>query len=179
VVDLAHNVLADKSARSLLVVGHTDAIGPDEYNANLSMNRAVTVAAKLRELGINDKLLGVVPMGEAQPAATNRSAEGRSQNRRVEFFISDVPGAPHKVIERINFNPCHRNDHEVPLDQVNPECNKETRVPVFAGSGRGQPEAVLNLSRVSLTTTSSLPMTRIPLPKEILQRPSLKDLTID
>lgn len=142
------------------------------------MNRAVTVAAKLREFGVNDKLLGVVPMGEAQPAATNRSAEGRGQNRRVEFFISDVPGAPHKVIERIPFNPCHRNDHEISLDQVNPECTMDIRVPVFSGSGRGRPEAVLNLSRAPLTTPS-VPNNRIPLPNEILQRPSLKELTID
>src|ERR1700712_5266500 len=52
-------VLADRSARSLLIVGHTDSVGTEKYNAILSLNRAVAVAAKLREAGINDKLLAV------------------------------------------------------------------------------------------------------------------------
>ncbi|MEA2883643.1 MAG: OmpA-OmpF porin, family, partial [Bradyrhizobium sp.] len=77
-LDMAKTILNDTSARSVLVVGHTDAIGPDQYNSTLSLNRAVAVASKLREAGINDKFLGVVPMGEAQPVATNRTPEGRA-----------------------------------------------------------------------------------------------------
>jgi outer membrane protein OmpA-like peptidoglycan-associated protein len=177
ILDLAKTILSDKAARSVLVVGHTDAIGPDQYNSTLSLNRAIAVASKLREATVNDKMLGVVPMGEAQPRATNRTAEGRAQNRRVEFFISDFPEATRKAIELINFNPCHRNDQDIGSGQINPECNHtDTRIPLYAGaSGQGRPEVILNLGRQSLTT-SSIPTNRTPLPNEILVRPSLKDL---
>jgi outer membrane protein OmpA-like peptidoglycan-associated protein len=176
ILDLAKTILDDKSARSVLVVGHTDAVGTDQYNTTLSLNRAVAVASKLREFGISDKLLGVVPMGEAQPVATNRSLDGRARNRRVEFFISDFPEATRKAIELINFNPCHRNDQDVGVGQINPECtNSDIRIPLYAGSsGQGRPEIMLDLGRQALTT-SSIPTNRIPLPNEILVRPSLKD----
>ena len=176
ILDLAKTILNDKSARSVLVVGHTDAIGTDQYNSTLSLNRAVAVASKLREAGVSDKLLGVVPMGEAQPMATNRTPEGRTQNRRVEFFVSDFPEATRKAIELINFNPCHRNDQDVGVGQVNPECsNSDIRIPLYSGSsGQGRPEVMLDLGRQALTT-SSVPTNRIPLPNEILVRPSLKD----
>jgi outer membrane protein OmpA-like peptidoglycan-associated protein len=177
ILDLAKTILSDKSARSVLVVGHTDAVGTDQYNSTLSLNRAVAVASKLREAGVNDKLLGVVPMGEAQPMATNRTADGRAQNRRVEFFISDFPEATRKAIELVNFNPCHRNDQDVSVGQTNPECNNsDIRIPLYSGSsGQGRPETMLDLGRQALTT-SSIPTTRLPLPNEILARPSLKDL---
>jgi outer membrane protein OmpA-like peptidoglycan-associated protein len=176
IADLAKTILIDKSARSVLVAGHTDAIGTDQYNATLSLNRAVAVASKLREAGVNDKLMGVVPMGEAQPMATNRTVEGRTQNRRVEFFISDFPEATRRAIELVNFNPCHRNDQDVGVGKTNPECNNiDIRIPLYSGSsGQGRPE-MLDLGRQALTT-SSVPTNRIPLPNETLVRPSLKDL---
>jgi outer membrane protein OmpA-like peptidoglycan-associated protein len=179
ILDMAKTILNDKSARSVLVVGHTDAVGPDQYNSALSLNRAVAVASKLREAGVNDKLLGVVPMGEAQPIATNRSADGRAQNRRVEFFISDVAEATRKAIELIKFNPCHRNDQDIAAGQINPECNNtDIRIPLYAGSsGQGRPE-MLDLGRQALTTPA-VPSSRIPLPRDIPVRPSLKDLELD
>ena len=62
--------------------------------------------------GIIDKFLGIVPMGRAQPRTTNSTPEGRAINRRVEFFISDVRGAPEKAIQQIKYDPCYRNDNE-------------------------------------------------------------------
>jgi outer membrane protein OmpA-like peptidoglycan-associated protein len=176
ILDLARTVIADKSARSLLIVGHTDSIGSDEYNSALSLSRAVAVAARLKENGVNEKLLGLVPMGEAQPIATNKTKEGQAQNRRVEFFISDIPGATRKAIERIKFDPCHRNDQDVPAGQSNPECAMaEIRIPLYEGaSGRSATE-YLELSR-SVLSTGSVPTSRPSLPTEILVRPSLKEL---
>lgn len=176
ITDLARTVIGDKTARSLLIVGHTDSIGSDEYNRALSLSRAVAVAAKLKENGLNEKLLGLVPMGEAQPAATNKTREGQAQNRRVEFFISDVPGATRKAIERIKFDPCHRNDQDVPQGQSNPECARaEVRIPLYENTGRSATE-FLDLGRSALST-SSVPTARPVLPTETLTRPSLKELT--
>jgi outer membrane protein OmpA-like peptidoglycan-associated protein len=176
ILDLARTVVADRSARSLLVVGHTDSIGPDEYNAALSLSRAAAVATRLKDSGVNEKLLGLVPMGEAQPMATNKTKEGQAQNRRVEFFISDGPGVTRKAIERIKFDPCYRNDQDVPARQPNPECARaEVRIPLYDGaSGRSVME-YLDLGRAALSTESA-PTSRPSLPTEILTRPSLKDL---
>jgi outer membrane protein OmpA-like peptidoglycan-associated protein len=176
ILDLAKTVIADRSARSLLIVGHTDSIGSDQYNSALSLSRAVAVAAKLKDNGLNEKLLGLVPMGEAQPAATNKTREGQAQNRRVEFFISDVPGATRKAIERIKFDPCHRNDQDVPPGQSNPECARaEVRIPLYDGaSGRSATE-YLDLGRAALSA-GSVPTSRPALPAEVLVRPSLKEL---
>ncbi|MBR1221865.1 OmpA family protein [Bradyrhizobium sp. U87765 SZCCT0131] len=171
--DFAKAVLSDSHIRSVLVVGHTDSIGDDQYNAALSLKRAVSVASKLREIGVSEKLLGVVPMGEAQPFATNSTPTGRAKNRRVEFFISDIPAATRKAIELVKFDPCHRNDHDLPPGQPNPECGgAAARVPLYPGaSGLGRPET-LDLSRGGLVARE--PATRSPLPNETLQRPSLK-----
>jgi outer membrane protein OmpA-like peptidoglycan-associated protein len=70
VSDFAKTILQDKGYRSILIVGHTDSLGTTEYNYNLSKNRAVTVAAELRALGVPARFMAVVPMG-AVAAANN------------------------------------------------------------------------------------------------------------
>jgi len=176
ILDLARTVIGDKSAKSLLIVGHTDSIGPDDYNTALSLSRAVAVATKLKENGVSERLVGLVPMGEAQPAATNKTKEGQAKNRRVEFFISDVPGAARKAIERIKFDPCHRNDQDIPVGQANPECTRaDVRIPLYEGASGRSATDYIDLSRTALST-GSVPTSRPPLPTEILVRPSLKEL---
>ncbi len=174
VLDFAKTLMKDKSYRSIIVVGHTDAIGTDEYNNNLSKNRAAAVAIALRTAGIIDKFLGIVPMGRAQPRTTNSTPEGRALNRRVEFFISDVRGAPEKAIQQIKYDPCYRNDNE-PNNNTAPDCaGGPTTVPVLPASGEGRPLATLDLSRSALPSNPH--RSRDPLPNEILKRPSVKEL---
>ena len=72
---------------SLQVAGHTDSSGPDDYNQQLSTRRANSVADYLRSRGIGAGRLRVVGYGETQPIASNDSAAGRAQNRRVELLI--------------------------------------------------------------------------------------------
>lgn len=67
------------------ISGHTDWIGGDEYNQNLSQNRAQSVVDYLIEHGINTDRLVAKGYGESQPRATNKTPEGRQENRRVEF----------------------------------------------------------------------------------------------
>jgi outer membrane protein OmpA-like peptidoglycan-associated protein len=168
--DFAKTILADKAIRSIVVVGHTDSIGADQYNETLSLKRATTVAKALQSKGVSDKLLGMVPMGEAQPVATNSTDQGRAQNRRVEFFISDIPAATPKAIERIKFNPCHRNDHD---SAARPEdcASGPMRIPLHYLPGG---ETTLDLTRGALPNETR---TRPPLPQEpTRERPSLREL---
>jgi len=170
--DFAKTILKDKSFRSILVVGHTDSIGSDAYNFDLSKSRAATVATALRAAGIRDQLLGIVPMGKGQPLETNSTDAGRARNRRVEFFISDFPEASMAAIKGIKFNPCNLIDHQIADVSSCPQA--ETNVPVLPSSGEGRPLATLDLSRSAIP---SIPISfREPLPSEILQRPSIKEL---
>ncbi|MBT5229595.1 MAG: OmpA family protein [Methylococcales bacterium] len=69
------------------VVGHTDNIGGSGRNLSLSMNRAQAVIDYLvNEHGISEDRLTIRGKGELQPIASNETAEGRAQNRRVEFI---------------------------------------------------------------------------------------------
>lgn len=72
----------------LEVEGHTDAVGSDEYNQKLSENRAGAVRDYLVQQGIPADAIVSRGMGKTQPVATNDTAEGRQQNRRVELVLS-------------------------------------------------------------------------------------------
>jgi outer membrane protein OmpA-like peptidoglycan-associated protein len=72
----------------LQVEGHTDAVGTDEYNQNLSERRAEAVRDYLVQQGIAANSIGARGFGKTQPIATNETAEGRQQNRRVELVLS-------------------------------------------------------------------------------------------
>jgi OOP family OmpA-OmpF porin len=74
-------------ARRWKIEGHTDAIGSDSYNMDLSRRRAQAVADYLISQGVKSSQLEVVPMGESSPVATNNTQEGRAMNRRVEIQI--------------------------------------------------------------------------------------------
>ena len=69
------------------VVGHTDSTGSEQYNQRLSEQRAQSVANYLRSRGVEPARIAAYGMGESQPIATNATAQGRQQNRRVEVRI--------------------------------------------------------------------------------------------
>ena len=72
----------------LTIEGHTDSVGSNQYNIGLSRRRAEAVKAKLIEFGLpEDRIVGIEAKGEEYPVATNETAEGRLQNRRVEFRL--------------------------------------------------------------------------------------------
>lgn len=75
------------------IEGHTDSVGSDEYNLQLSEQRANAVRTYLISKGYSaDKLLAV-GMGETAPIADNTTKSGRAQNRRVEFHLQIQPGS--------------------------------------------------------------------------------------
>jgi len=85
-------VLADslnKYPQSIVTVtGHTDNTGSAAYNQDLSERRASSVASVLRTGGVASSRLRVVGAGENRPIATNQTAAGRAQNRRVDITIT-------------------------------------------------------------------------------------------
>lgn len=71
----------------VLVEGHTDASGTDEYNLDLSRRRASTVATHLKTVNITSQRIQTKWYGEAQPKYSNEAEADRAKNRRVEFAI--------------------------------------------------------------------------------------------
>jgi outer membrane protein OmpA-like peptidoglycan-associated protein len=71
--------------------GHADAVGTDDYNQRLSERRAQSVSAFFMEQGIKRESITAMGFGESRPVATNGTAEGRQQNRRVELVVSGEP----------------------------------------------------------------------------------------
>ena len=79
----------------LVLEGHTDAVGSDDYNQSLSERRVIAVEAKLAEMyGLDPARVSTVGYGEARPIADNSTKEGRARNRRVigELSYSEVFG---------------------------------------------------------------------------------------
>lgn len=80
-------VLKKYDQTTVSVAGFTDSDGAADYNLALSERRAQAVAAVLANDGISQNRLDVRGFGKAQPIASNTSAEGKAQNRRVEIRI--------------------------------------------------------------------------------------------
>jgi len=96
--EVAHALVAQPE---LLVEidGYTDSIGAAAYNLKLSQRRAEAVKAYLASQGVNAASLTAKGFGEASPVASNKTAEGRAENRRVAFRVSNAPAALHVVNE--------------------------------------------------------------------------------
>jgi len=69
------------------VVGHTDDVGDDAYNMDLSEQRAAAVTQYLIDAGVDGSKIVAVGAGESMPIATNTTEQGRAENRRVEVLV--------------------------------------------------------------------------------------------
>ncbi len=82
-------------ALHLEIEGHTDSVGSDDLNNLLSENRAMAVRDFLMNQGVAGTSIGSTGYGESRPVATNETASGRQQNRRVELVVSgEAIGSP-------------------------------------------------------------------------------------
>jgi OmpA-OmpF porin, OOP family len=81
-------IMRDNPTMQIEIVGHTDSLGQDKYNLDLSRRRAQAVATFLTTEGIAAKRMKARGEGEAKPIAPNDTDEGRAQNRRVEFVVT-------------------------------------------------------------------------------------------
>lgn len=72
---------------TMIVEGHTDSTGADDYNLRLSENRALSVRNHLAGSGVDQRRITTIGYGEARPVADNSTMSGRQLNRRVELRI--------------------------------------------------------------------------------------------
>lgn len=83
-------VIKEYDSTAVHVIGHTDSQGSTSYNQQLSQARATAVAGKLMNAGVNGQRVMTEGRGENQPKVSNATADGRSQNRRVEIYLKPV-----------------------------------------------------------------------------------------
>jgi outer membrane protein OmpA-like peptidoglycan-associated protein len=86
-LDRMVKVMKENSDIEVVIIGHTDNMGPETYNQALSERRAQAVVNYLTKNGIAEKRLDYVGKGESEPAYSNSTLEGRIKNRRVNFKI--------------------------------------------------------------------------------------------
>jgi outer membrane protein OmpA-like peptidoglycan-associated protein len=89
-MDKLADVVVRYNKTTLTIVGHTDNVGSERYNQNLSERRAVSVAQYFESQRVNALRLATAGKGESQPVASNGSEAGRQANRRVEIYVEPV-----------------------------------------------------------------------------------------
>jgi outer membrane protein OmpA-like peptidoglycan-associated protein len=87
-LDKLYTVLQSYPDTDIELQGHTDSKGSESYNQTLSEKRASTVSGYLNSKGITASRLTIKGFGETAPKYENETADGRSENRRVEFLIT-------------------------------------------------------------------------------------------
>ena len=86
-IDQVRERLASCSDLTVELVGHTDSIGAEVYNQALSERRANAVKQKMYSMGAESFRITSKGYGETQPKSSNKTIDGRKQNRRVEFVL--------------------------------------------------------------------------------------------
>ncbi len=97
-IDKLSDFLKKYSNRNVMVEGHTDSVGSQEYNLFLSQRRADAVRSALISKGIAANRINTKGYGETFPIASNSSPAGRQQNRRVEIVISEEGVSGEKLL---------------------------------------------------------------------------------
>ncbi|QXI29215.1 OmpA family protein [Pseudomonas vanderleydeniana] len=87
IVERIAKALLSVDIQRVRVDGHTDASGKDDYNEQLSVRRANSVATVLRQSGMKPENIQVRGLGSREPVASNSTAAGRTENRRVAIVV--------------------------------------------------------------------------------------------
>ena len=88
-LDRLIQLMIDVPTLKIELSGHTDNIGNEEYNLNLSQRRADAVRTYLTSRGVDKNRVTAVGYGITRPIESNDNADGRASNRRTEFEITD------------------------------------------------------------------------------------------
>ena len=89
-LNLVLEIMLQNKSYKLEMIGHTDSFGREGYNLELSQSRASVVIEYLAARGIDRSRLSMVWKGENEPISSNVTADGRQQNRRVEFRVFEL-----------------------------------------------------------------------------------------
>jgi OOP family OmpA-OmpF porin len=87
ILEDAYNALVANPDVQVEISGHTDSVGSEQANQALSLRRAQAVKNWLVQKGIAGNRMKTVGKGENEPVASNDTAEGRAENRRIEFYV--------------------------------------------------------------------------------------------
>lgn len=90
-LDHVATALISQPDLNVQIGGHTDSVGPADYNERLSSRRARSVRHYLISKGVDARNLQAAGFGESKPIASNDTAAGRTENRRVDFAIVEKP----------------------------------------------------------------------------------------
>ena len=83
----AYNAMRANTDVRVVITGHTDNVGSQQYNQVLSLKRAQAVRNWLVQKGIASNRMRTVGRGKNEPVASNETDEGRAENRRIEFYV--------------------------------------------------------------------------------------------
>jgi outer membrane protein OmpA-like peptidoglycan-associated protein len=98
---------ATPTIKKVSIEGHTDVRGTPDVNLDLSRRRAESVRTWLVQNGVAADRLEAKGLGDTQPVASNNTARGRAENRRVEFLIVDPPAPPKAATESAPTEPAN------------------------------------------------------------------------
>ncbi len=87
ILEEAYKALIANPNVQVEISGHTDSVGGDAYNQDLSLRRAQAVKNWLVQRGIASNRMKTIGKGEMEPVADNNTADGRAENRRIEFYV--------------------------------------------------------------------------------------------
>ncbi len=89
-IDDAIGKMKSIDVEMVIATGHTDSVGTDAYNQKLSERRATTVKEYMVSQGITAAKVTTLGKGETQPLASNKTADGRAKNRRVDIEFKGI-----------------------------------------------------------------------------------------
>lgn len=89
-LDVLRVLMVQHPQVTIRIDGHTDSVGPDESNLELSQARVDAIASYLQATGIDPSRITRTAHGETAPIADNDTAEGRAANRRIEFTLEHL-----------------------------------------------------------------------------------------
>ncbi len=87
IVQRIGKALLSVDIQKVRVDGHTDASGKEAYNVQLSVRRAKSVVKVLTQVGMREENIQLRGLGSSEPVASNSTAAGRTENRRVSIVV--------------------------------------------------------------------------------------------
>jgi outer membrane protein OmpA-like peptidoglycan-associated protein len=155
---IAESMRRSSAELQLTVLGHTDAIGTDAYNMQLSRRRAATVVRELVARGVRPGQLSIVAIGMRQPVAPNGTPEGRALNRRVEFVVSRSLAANIATVEQTEVAPSNAQ----PRAEDGADHMAASEAEVLRPNATGDELTLAEIARLRLAS----PYAPMPLPPE-------------